>query len=107
MPRKNTATTNSNNAGYKRFDDLKLTNGATLKNIFFFVESESFNFTWDGGEGVILYKMKVLKNNKGEWFISFPSQKSEKDGKYYNFYYVNFEDNEKHEIIGELLKYID
>lgn len=108
MPRKASNNKSSDNKSYKRFDDIKLSTGAELKNIFYFPETENFVFSWDGGEGIVLYDMKVLhkKDNANEWFIS-PPQRKGSDGKYYGYYYVEFEAGEKSEIIGELLKKID
>lgn len=51
-----------------------------------------------------IYNCRLLLTKKGDWFISFPSYKSD-DGNYYNHVYVDFRENEaiQEYIITEVL----
>lgn len=51
-----------------------------------------------------IYNCRLLLSKKGEWFISFPSYKSD-DDMYYNHVYIDFRENEaiQEYIITEVL----
>jgi len=58
-------------------------------------------FTTDDGtiifdatvNGVKLYGMRVINGNKGD-FVAFPARKSEKDGKYYKYFYIEMSEEQ-------------
>ena len=53
--------------------------------------------------GVTIYGCKIVDGKKGE-FVAFPSRKSDKDGKYYNYAWVDFSEEETEQIIKDALK---
>ena len=58
-------------------------------------------FTTDDGtiifdatvNGIKLYGMRIINGNNGD-FVAYPSRKSEKDGKYYKFFYLDMNDEQ-------------
>lgn len=55
--------------------------------------------------GVTIYGCRVVEGSKGD-FISFPSRKNEKDGKYYNHAYIKLSDEDTKDIIAQVEKLI-
>ena len=56
--------------------------------------------------GVTIYGCRIVDGKKGE-FVAFPSQKSEKDGKYYNHAWFDLTEEESELIIDEAHKLAD
>ena len=56
--------------------------------------------------GVTIYGCRIVDGRKGE-FVAFPSQKSEKDGKYYNHAWFDLTEEESELIIDEAHKLAD
>ena len=52
------------------------------------------------------YREGEDQNGKDYTMISFPSQKSDKDGKYYNHCWFKIEDDVKEDIIAQLQKMV-
>lgn len=58
-------------------------------------------FTTDDGtiifdatvNGIKLYGMRVINGNKGD-FVAFPARKSDKDGKYYKYFYIEMSEEQ-------------
>lgn len=56
--------------------------------------------------GVTIYGCRIVDGKKGE-FVAFPSHKSEKDDKYYNYAWVDLDDDDTEEIIKQAKKLSD
>lgn len=53
--------------------------------------------------GVTIYGCRLIDGEKG-MFVMFPSHKSEKNGKYYKYAYVDLTDAEVQEIVDQISK---
>lgn len=102
MPSKSKSATQNNSASnqsYKKLEDQTVKVDDTefkISRAVYFTESDSYVFNLEFAD-INFYKLKVI-NGKNGWFISFPSEKG-KDGKYYDYFYIPFTDDEKDAII--------
>lgn len=99
MPRKSTPAKSGKN--YTTVENFEAA-GFEVSNIHKWSDgSFTFNLAIDGYK---FYGMRAVYNKDDDIFLSFPARKNEKDGKYYNLYYIDFSDEEKEAIINSLVK---